>query len=200
MWSLRLFIWSAFTIVALALYSNAGLVTFDPLGFFYGQKLPAPASEPSRKITDARAKKIVIPSAGIESKVVFPDSASVSVLKKSLDEGAVHYPGSVLPNYPAGNVFIFGHSSNRTFEKIPARTAFTKLNQTIPGETVELWYEGRVYAYRVARVRILRPNETEIYLATQKRMLTLSTCWPIGDPQNRFIVEAEFVRSYPQPS
>lgn len=140
------------------------------------------------------------PRVGIDSRVIFPTSTILADLTQALNQGVVHYPLSALPEDFRGNVFLFGHSSAKAYEANPARTAFTNLDRLIPGDRVEIWRQERVYVYQVSAVRILRPGEAEVYLASDSRKLTLSTCWPIGDPSRRFIVEADFVRSFPQRS
>lgn len=144
-------------------------------------------------------EKISIPSAGISSPLVFPESEKMAILKEALKKGPVHYPKSPLPSSGRGNTFIFGHSSDRPRNN-PALNVFSGLKKVVPGDKIEIWFRQRVYVYEVEKIKILKPNEAEIYLETPKRMLTLSTCWPVGDPTNRFIVEANFVRSYPQQS
>jgi LPXTG-site transpeptidase (sortase) family protein len=144
-------------------------------------------------------EKVSIPTVGIEIPILYPTSVASGDLASALNRGVTHYPDSPLPSDATGNSFFFGHSSARV-EKNPARSAFTNLRNVTPGDQIEMWHKGRVYLYRVARVKILKPHEAEVYFASEKKTLTLSTCWPVGDPTNRFIVEAEFVRSIPQRS
>lgn len=139
---------------------------------------------------------ISIKTLGISSPIIFPQSTDYPTLRAALNQGVTHYPFSALPDAPNGNVFLFGHSSAHAYEANPARTVFTRLNQLKPGDVVEVGYKGILYAYRVSSVRISPPDEATVYFATPQRMLTLSTCWPIGDPKNRFIVQAEFVRQF----
>ena len=148
-----------------------------------------------RHVKPNRAE-IRIASVDIVSPVIFPDAADIKTLKAALDKGVAHYPYSPYPG-ENGNVFLFGHSSNKPVEKNPARTVFTELNKIEPGEKIEIETVSWLIEYRVTSVKILKPDQTEIYLAGDKPKLTLSTCWPVGDARNRFIVEAEFVGSYP---
>ncbi|TSC68597.1 MAG: Sortase family protein, partial [Parcubacteria group bacterium Gr01-1014_66] len=138
-----------------------------------------------------------IPSLDISSPIVFPGATDEQTLKYALNQGVVHYPSSALPQAEQGNVFLFGHSSARASEPNPARTVFTLLNQIKTGDMVEIWHNNEVVVYRVNFIRISPPKAATVYFATPRRMLTLSTCWPIGDSKNRIMVEAEFVRSYP---
>ena len=134
----------------------------------------------------------IIPKIGLTVPVVFPESKDIDVLKKALSQGVAHYPDSALPGQN-GNVFIFGHSSNKPFEKNPARTAFTKLNQLEAGDEIFIQSGKIKYRYQVKSIEIVDPKTSRVYLESNKPKLTLSTCWPVGDPKNRTVVEAEFV-------
>lgn len=192
-WRRRFLIWFLVTgILTLGwLWWDAALSSTIPVLSEYVNYHTDPLSE--------EGERIVISRIGLSSPLVFPVSLALDDLKAALEKGVVHYPESAFPTDPSGNVFFFGHSSSRR-EKNPARTAFTKLKDVLPGDTIEIWHQDRVYVWRVERLKILKPGEAEIYFSSDKRMLTLSTCWPVGDPENRFIVEAFFVRSYPQRS
>lgn len=135
---------------------------------------------------------IEIPRIGIVSPIAFPKSKEFGVLKQALDTGVVHYPDSALPGNN-GNVFLFGHSSSRIYESNPYRKIFTRLNELVAGDEIVIKSSGVEYRYRVVLVSILKPQEAKIYFATPQPKLTLSTCWPVGDPKNRFVVEAEFM-------
>lgn len=135
---------------------------------------------------------LIIPKIGLTSPIVFPTSTDLDVLKKALYSGVVHYPGSVLPGQ-TGNVFIFGHSSSKLFVRNPAWTVFTNIHKLDVGDSIDIRLARVKYHYRVTSVEILNPNEDKIYLASDKPKLTLSTCWPVGDPKERTVVEAELV-------
>lgn len=135
---------------------------------------------------------LIIPKINLVVPVVFPTSTDLAILKNSLYRGVVHYPESAMPS-ENGNTFIFGHSSNKPFEKNPARTAFTKLNQLENGDEIFIQSGKIKYAYRVVSREIVDPEETRVYLNSDKPKLTLSTCWPVGDPLKRTMIEAEFL-------
>jgi LPXTG-site transpeptidase (sortase) family protein len=196
-----LILWIA---ISAALIGVLGLWGMYPLSAFKSNsqdEIPSPEGiEEPNPITHTETKPagatISIPSLGIASPLIFPDTADMADLNKALNQGVAHYPYSPYPG-ERGNIFLFGHSSNRPVEKNPARTVFTTLNKIQPGADIEIETNVRRFQYRVTSVKILKPEQTEIYLATENHKLTISTCWPVGDPTNRFVVEAEFVRSYP---
>ena len=138
------------------------------------------------------AALIIIPKINLTEPIIFPTSTELSNLKVALRKGVAHYPDSALPGED-GNVFIFGHSSSRVFEKNPALTAFTNLSKLRAGDDILIQFGGVQYHYRATSVQIVDTKETRVYIASDKPKLTLSTCWPVGNPLNRTVVEAEFV-------
>lgn len=135
---------------------------------------------------------VVIDKIGLRAPIVLPASKNYGVLKSALEQGIVHYPDSALPGQD-GNVFLFGHSSSRIFETNPNYKVFNRVQDLKSGDIILIQANGKEFRYQVSSVKIMQPNETKIYFASTKPMLTLSTCWPIGDPKNRTVVEAEFL-------
>lgn len=202
---LRITGWSAatvavyFTLLHLGILMVTPSVLRDEIDFLFDTRSTQKAISgiaPEQDHANA-SSTIFIPTAGIASPVEFPKTANIEILKRALNKGVVHYPYSHLPSDDRGNVFIFGHSSANLHESNPARRVFSYLPTINTGEKIELSYQGVLYSYRVRSVRILKPTEAEIFIDAPGRLLTLSTCWPIGDPSHRFIVEAEFMESYP---
>lgn len=135
---------------------------------------------------------LVIPKIGVAAQIIFPTSTNLAVLEKAVDRGPTHYPDSALPG-ENGNVFIFGHSTGRPVVKNPAFTVFTNLHKLAIGDEIIVRSFRIKYIYRVSSVEVVNPDETKVYLASAKPKLTLSTCWPVGSPTNRTVVEAEFL-------
>jgi len=150
-----------------------------------GPANPAPAFS-------VKGAEILIPSVGIDSVVVFPTSTDKNILDKALYGGVAHYPSSSLPG-ENGNVFIFGHSTDKAFVKNRAFTAFTKLHDVKVGDDVLIKSNNVIYYYRITSVEILSPEKTKIYMDSPEPKLTLSTCWPVGNPLNRTVVEAKYI-------
>lgn len=144
-----------------------------------------------------RNPRILIPDIGVAAPIVFPGSTGLNVLNEALLEGVVHYPGSSLPG-EEGTVFLFGHSTglrvvqNKNFE------VFNRLSELDAGDIIRLRYGGREHWYRVRSVKIEKADAAIVDLRSSgERLLVLSTCRIFGEIDERFIVTAEFVRSYP---
>ncbi len=149
--------------------------------------LPAP---------DYNGAKIIIPAIGVNAPMVLPNNDDLDVLNSALTRGVVHYPGSALPS-ESGNVFLFGHSTGLAVVHNKAYEVFNHIHKLQSGDVIRLRYGGREYWYQVSSVRIAKASEALVDLNSKKRMLTISTCRIFGAKDERFVVEAAFMRSYP---
>lgn len=141
-------------------------------------------------------QKIVFASLKKEVKVYNPVSAANSVLTSYLLKGATRYPGSASLD-EKGNVFIFGHSAGSFIVRNQAYTAFTGIEKLLHGEEISVYGPSTVYVYRVRNVVKVKSYDAAVNLEEKDRVLTLSTCNLLGAKEDRFLLTADFVRSYP---
>ena len=111
----------------------------------------------------------------------------------ALSRGIAHAKGTALPDQP-GNVFLFSHSSADFLTATRYNSIFYLLDKLVPGDQVELYYQGKKYTYDLTKKIIVKPNEIS-YLTgdSNKQTLTLMTCWPPGTSLSRLIWQAELV-------
>lgn len=140
--------------------------------------------------------RIIISAIGLNTAIELPKSADLDILNTALLSGPVYYPGSGEPGH-VGNVFIFGHSSLLSVVHNQNFKIFNGLKDLKSGDVIRLQWRDTEYWYQVETVAIEKADDAHIDLATDKRLLTLSTCQIIGGKENRYVVQAEFMRSYP---
>lgn len=158
-----------------------------------GNSANASSAVPDLPALPKNGTYIYISQINLVSAIVFPTSTDLAVLDKALYGGVAHYPGSALPG-ESGNVFIFGHSSSRLFVRNKAWTAFTNLHNLQVGDQIFIIFGGMNYHYRVSEVKVsVDPKTGSVPLKSDKPILTLSTCWPIGNPKDRTVVIADFI-------
>ena len=140
--------------------------------------------------------RILIDDIDVDANIVFPESADLNILNTALTKGVVYYPGSGKLG-EVGNVFLFGHSTglkvvyNKNFE------VFNRLKELEAGDVIRVQSDGREYWYRVLSTTIKKADDANINLSTARKLLTISTCRIFGGREDRYVVEAEFMRSYP---
>ena len=123
--------------------------------------------------------KLMAPRLGLSVIIVNGDDDA------SLNLGAGHIPGSAAFGEP-GNAVVAGHRD----------MAFRALRNTQIGDEIQIQAD-KLYTYRVAQIRIVRPEDVSVLRDDGTAKLTLITCYPfsfIGDAPMRYVVQAEMVR------
>jgi sortase A len=103
-----------------------------------------------------------------------------------LNKGAWRLPFASSPD-KAGNTVIAGHR----FSYTGPRGIFYFLNKLEPGDDIGLWYQGKLYRYRVESSRTHAATDTYVQEPTEDTRLTLYTCTPLWNPVNRLVVVAK---------
>lgn len=111
-----------------------------------------------------------------------------------LKDGVAHYEGTSLPG-DGGNVFIVGHSSNYFWVKSDYNNIFALLNKLVKGDRIEITQNSKSYIYEVQDKKIVPPSQVEVLNSTNKEVLSLMTCWPIGTNISRLVVISELVNT-----
>ncbi|GEM_PF-637187 len=142
------------------------------------------------------APRIIIPQISVDSPVRLPNSKNPDVLNAELLKGVVRWPDSVMPGQ-TGNVLLFGHSSTLLAVNNNAYRVFSDLKKLKPGDLIKIHSDVTEYVYVVTGGKITKADDTKINLTSDKKLLTLSTCNIIGGKESRYVIEAEFLRSYP---
>ena len=123
--------------------------------------------------------RVVVSAIGLDAYVV------EGVEKAQLDRAVGHYPETPLPG-EQGNSALAGH---RTMFGHP----FRKLNELKRGDTIETWTTSRRAVYRVVKIDRVDPGNVGVIAPTKGRMITLTTCNPVGSARERLIVTGELV-------
>lgn len=117
---------------------------------------------------------------------------------ENLQKGVAHYGGTDLPNPLTGNVFITGHSSYYWWDSGQYKTVFALLDQLKSGDQVALTYQQQVYVYQVYESLVVKPSQVDVLDTTERPILSLMTCTPVGTSLNRLIVRANLVGVFDQ--
>lgn len=123
-----------------------------------------------------RVGEIEIPR--LELRVVILQGGSPQVLRR----GVGHLPNTAMPG-ELGNIGLAGHRD----------TFFRPLRQIRSGDTITLRTPRGEFQYRVQSTGIVSPSNVEVLAPTNRRELTLVTCFPfnyVGPAPNRFIVHS----------
>ena len=133
----------------------------------------------------------------LEVPVVLSKSYKEEDLQKDLNNGVIHYPHTAMPGQ-RGNVYIAGHSSNYVWSKGAYNYAFRRLNDLSVGDKIVIKTKmstGKeiIYTYEVTQKEEVSPDDPRIFENTQSKVLTLTTCWPLGTNARRLMIKAQLV-------
>lgn len=135
---------------------------------------------------------IIINKLGIRAPLVSAAGTSQKQLNDALNQGVIFYPGSALPGQN-GEVVLSGHSSIFPWVKTQYGQVFTLLDKLVPGDIVSMVYDHQQYDYQVTGQEVLNPNQVRIS-DTNRPVLKLTTCWPIGTSAKRLVVYGELIQ------
>lgn len=135
---------------------------------------------------------LAIESLGIKAPIVYIDKTSETEFQMALKNGVVHYPGTAKPG-EAGNVYIFGHSSDFVWTKGNYKSVFALLPKIKIGAAVSVTdQDGTPFVYKVTRSFVASAKDTYLLKQDQtQKILTLQTSYPIGTALKRYIVIAK---------
>lgn len=139
--------------------------------------------------------RIAIPKISLSAGIQNPSSSNMEALNNSLLYGPVRYPVSGVPG-EAKNILIFGHSSNLPVVYNQNFKIFNGLKLLSEGDEISLYRGGLEYRYRVKKVELTLADDARIVFSNDKKLI-LSTCNTLGAKEERYVVEADFVGSYP---
>lgn len=143
-----------------------------------------------RVLQNGFPSELIIPSIGLDTKVIIPHDANVDTLDHDLSIGPVYYPGS--GTVASGNMFIFGHSTGYKVVINKAYRVFNDIHTLNVGEEIDVVSEGVTFIYKVKSVTKVNGDQTLVEFDTKSHLLTLSTCDSFGSKSDRYVVVAEY--------
>lgn len=156
--------------------------------------------DPSIDTKVSAEPKIIIPKINVDAPVVYGAAPDVQSQRKAMEKGVAHFAvsgASALPGQ-AGNVVLAGHSSNDAFAAGGYKFIFAQNEKLQKDDVIYLNYEGKRYTYKITGSEVVKPNEvTKIQTGTQKPMLTLVSCVPVGTADKRLLVYADQISPDP---
>jgi len=139
---------------------------------------------------DLEPNRIAIPKLELNAPIGW-DTPLEQMLER-LSDGVTHYQGTAKPG-EIGNIFITGHSSNFWWNKGRFNQVFVLLDKLAPNDDIFINYENKIYHFVVEKSFVVKPSNIEVLNPTDRPVITLMTCTPVGTTINRLIVQARQV-------
>tara|TARA_B100001146_G_C16188139_1_gene437839 strand:- start:377 stop:1591 length:1215 start_codon:yes stop_codon:yes gene_type:complete len=156
--------------------------------------------DPTASVAVGPEPRLIIPKINVDVPVSYDIGYDHESQMAAMEKGVAHFaiPGANSHPGEIGNTALAGHSSNDIFDTGDYKFIFVQLEKLTVGDTIYANYEGKRYTYVVTRTETVRPTDVnKLIYPTDKPVMTLITCTPIGTALNRFLVTAEQVSPDP---
>ena len=144
--------------------------------------------------------KLIIPKLNVEVPILLGVANDSDSTMEAMNYGVVHWsiPGaSALPGQ-IGNMVITGHSAGDIYSSNPYKFIFSGLERLVADDLIYIDYLGVRYTYQVTKLETVEPTEvSKLVYDTDKPVITLITCTPLGTSRFRLLVTAEQISPVP---
>lgn len=157
--------------------------------------------DPTANVAVGPEPKLIIPKINVDVPVIYGAGYDHDSQMKAMEKGVSHFaiPGADAVPGQIGNTVLSGHSSNDLFDPGDYKFIFAQLDKLQTGDPIYVNYNSVRYMYTVTKKEVVLPSQVDkLTYATNKPILTLITCTPLGTAQKRLLVTAEQVA--PDPS
>lgn len=156
--------------------------------------------DPTAAVQVGPEPKLIIPKINVDVPAVYGVGNDNNSQMKAMESGVAHFaiPGASSVPGQIGNTILSGHSSNDLFDPGDYKFIFAQLDKLTTGDTIFTHYEGKRYSYVVTKKEVVLPTQVDkLIYATDKPILTLITCTPLGTAEKRLLITAEQVTPDP---
>lgn len=136
--------------------------------------------------------RLIIPKLNVDVPVAF--GISTSEVNAAMNQGVAQFsiPGANALPGQIGNLAISGHSAGDIYSSNPYKFIFSGLERLEVGDLIYINYESIRYTYQMTGRQTVEPtNVSALVYDTDKPMLTLITCTPLGTSRYRLLISAE---------
>lgn len=148
--------------------------------------------------TPSNEFELSIPKIGAQAKVVkevspFNKEEYNQVLSQDMVALA---KGSFEPGSGKGkSSFIFAHSTNQGINLVRNNSTFYLLNDLTVGDMAHVSLNGKTYSYKIYDKKVVGARDVEYleYADSEREVLIMQTCWPLGTDWKRLLVFGELI-------
>lgn len=136
--------------------------------------------------------RLIIPKLNVDVPVAF--GISTADVDAAMAEGVAQFmiPGANAMPGQIGNLVITGHSAGDIYSSNQYKFIFSGLERLEAGDLIYINYESTRYTYQMTGSEVVEPtNVAALIYETDRPMLTLITCTPLGTSRYRLLVSAE---------
>lgn len=185
------------TVVLTILFLQYNRLIFAPIAAYVSPgESPAgeiEAVDPTVTLTKVSSEnKLIISKLNVDVPINF--GISTSEVMEAMNHGVAHYRINGASAYPGevGNFVVMGHSAGDIYSSNQYKFIFSGLERLEVGDIMYVHYNSVRYTYKMVGSEIIWPTEvSKLVIDTDKPMMTLVTCWPLGTSRQRLLISAE---------
>ena len=184
------------TVVLLILFLQYNRLIFVPIMAYVAPGNNAASEiesvDPTVTAAVSDEPRLIIPKLNVDVPIHF--NIPLSEVMSAMNEGVAHYRIAGASAFPGeiGNLVITGHSAGDVYNSNPYKFIFSGLERLEDGDLIYVNYNGIRYTYSVYKRQIIDPsNVSALVMDTDKPLITLVTCTPLGTSKNRLLVTGE---------
>lgn len=150
------------------------------------------AVDPSVTQSVSADPRLIIPKLNVDVPVAF--GIHYNDVMEAMNHGVAQFsiPGANAMPGQIGNLVISGHSAGDIYSNNPYKFIFSGLERLEVGDLLYINYESVRYTYQMTGREVVEPNNVQALIYhTDKPMLTLITCTPLGTSRYRLLISAE---------
>lgn len=150
------------------------------------------ALDPTITQTVSADPRLIIPKLNVDVPVRY--NVPLSGIMQAMNNGVAHYRIAGASAYPGeiGNFILTGHSAGDVYSSNPYKYIFSGLERLEHGDLIYVNYNSVRYTYRVIKKEVVEPtNVAALVVQTDKPLITLVTCTPLGTSRYRLLVTGE---------
>lgn len=136
--------------------------------------------------------RLIIPKINVDVPVAF--NIPLDDVDKAMNEGVAQFsiPGANAMPGQVGNLVISGHSAGDIYSSNPYKFIFSGLERLEVGDLIYVNYQSVRYTYQMTGEQTVEPTDVNALIyPTDKPILTLITCTPLGTSRYRLLITAE---------
>lgn len=156
--------------------------------------------DPLASVEVSPEPKLIIPKINVDVPVEYNVTPDHESQMAAMEHGVAWFgiPGANSKPGQIGNTVLSGHSSNDILDSGNYKFIFAQLDRLNKNDMIYVNYEGVRYTYTITNKEVVAPTEVnKLIYPTDKPVLTLITCTPLGTSINRLLVTAEQVSPSP---
>ena len=156
------------------------------------------ALDPTITQTISADPRLIIPKLNIDVPIRF--GITLDEVMSAMNNGVAHYRIAGANAYPGevGNFIITGHSAGDVYSSNPYKYIFSGLERLEDGDLIYVNYNSKRYTYKVYKKEVVEPTDVgALVISTDKPLITLVTCTPLGTSRYRLLVTGEQISPNP---